>query len=410
MNDLTAPKKAETPPCHRSLTARLIRAALGLVLAAAVWLPSLHLFYTKPAAEFHHPDGLSPKATQLAARHLQLWTDPALRQQELQKMRASNAEWDFMGRCFLVWSLANMGLRQPAAKATYLGVMDRIIDETLRLEKQEGMHFFLMPYSRAHPYEVQPARSLFLDGEIALMLAARRALEDNPAYRAPLAQRLELIIERMQQSPVLAAESYPDECWTFDHAVAIAAIKVADYVEGSDHAAFCRQWLDTARQRLLHPQTGLLISSYSRTGAPQDGPEGSTIWMVAHCLQLVDEPFARDQYQRARKELGRTMLGFGYAREWPASWKGPTDIDSGPIVPVLQISAGASGMALIGAAAFQDWDYLSSLAATLDMAAFPSRSRGGLRYCASNQVGDAAMLYAGVLGPLWEKVKAGRKP
>jgi hypothetical protein len=27
-------------------------------------------------------------------------------------MRASNAEWDFMGRSFLVWSLANMGLRE----------------------------------------------------------------------------------------------------------------------------------------------------------------------------------------------------------------------------------------------------------------------------------------------------------
>lgn len=325
-------------------------------------------------------------------------------------MRASNAEWDFMGRSFLVWSLANMGLRQPTLKGTYLGVMDRIIHETLRLEKQEGMHFFLMPYSRARPYEVQPARSLFLDGEIALMLAARQALEAAPFYRAPLAQRVKLIVERMQQSPVLAAESYPDECWTFDHAIAIAALKVADYAEGSDHAAFCRQWLDIARRRLLHPESGLLISSYTRTGAPLDGPEGSTIWMVAHCLLLVDERFARDQYQRARNELGRTTLGFGYAREWPASWMGPTDIDSGPIVPVLQISAGASGMALIGAAAFHDWDYLSCLAASLDMAAFPSRSQGGLRYCASNQVGDAAMLYAAVLGPLWEKVKAGRKP
>jgi hypothetical protein len=25
-----------------------------------------------------------------------------------------------------------------------------------------------------------------------------------------------------------------------------------------------------------------------------------------------------------------------------------------------------------------------------------------LKYCASNQVGDAALLYASVLGPLWE--------
>lgn len=40
---------------------------------------------------------------------------------------------------------------------------------------------------------------------------------------------------------------------------------------------------------------------------------------------------------------------------------------------------------------------------TLDMAAFTTLKQGKLRYCASNQVGDAAMLYAAVLGPLWEK-------
>ena len=95
-------------------------------------------------------------------------------------------------------------------------------------------------------------------------------------------------------------------------------------------------------------------------GRPLDGPEGSTIWMVAHCLQLLDEDFARDQYQRARKELGEITLGFGYAHEWPKSWHGPADIDSGPIIPVLDISAGSSGMAFIGATAFGDDTFLRS--------------------------------------------------
>jgi hypothetical protein len=132
--------------------------------------------------------------------------------------------------------------------------------------------------------------------------------------------------------------------------------------------------------------------------------------MVAHSLQLLDEDFARDQYQRARKELGAITLGFGYAHEWPKSWPGQPDIDSGPIIPGFNISAGSSGMALIGASAFQDDKYLASLAATLDFAAFPSRTHGRLKYCASNQVGDAALLYAATLGPLWEKVKSGKKP
>ena len=132
--------------------------------------------------------------------------------------------------------------------------------------------------------------------------------------------------------------------------------------------------------------------------------------MVAHSLQLLDEDFARDQYQRARKELGAVTLGFGYAHEWPASWKGPANIDSGPIIPVFEISAGSSGMAFIGARSFNDDQFLRSLLATLDFAGFPSRTDGRLKYCASNQVGDAALLYAATLGPLWEKVKTVTRP
>src|SRR6185369_13613193 len=134
-------------------------------------------------------------------------------------------------------------------------------------------------------------------------------------------------------------------------------------------------------------------ASFGADGRALDGPEGSTLWMVAHCLQLLDEDFARDQYRRARAELGEITLGFGYAHEWPASWTGPMDVDSGPIIPFFNISAGSSGMALIAAGAFDDARFLQSLAATLDFAAFPSRQQGRLRYCASNQVGDAALLY-----------------
>jgi len=111
----------------------------------------------------------------------------------------------------------------------------------------------------------------------------------------------------------------------------------------------------------------------------------------------------RDQYQRARKELGRITLGFGYGVEWPASWRGPRDIDSGVVIPVLEVSAGSSGMAFMAASSFHDWKFFRALTITLDMAAFPSVDHGRLKYCASNRVGDAAILYAAVLGPLWER-------
>jgi hypothetical protein len=388
---------------------RILAGLVSLFLAGCVWLSSLHFFFAKSADEFHQAQGLSSQARQLAARHLQLWTEPKLREQELKKMRASNAEWDFMGRTFLVWSLANMGLREPASKASYLQTMDQIIEETLRLEKENGLYFFLMEYAHARPWIVQPEHSLFLDGEIAMMLGARRSLEEKAEYKTLLTERANAIAERFHKSPNLILESYPDECWTFDHVVALDALRIADFLDGTDHSVLIQRWLAMAKERLIDHKTGLLISNFTTSFEALNGPEGSSLWMVAHALQLLDENFARDQYQRARKELGRITLGFGYACEWPASWKGEADIDSGPIIPVFNISAGSSGMAFIGASAFGDDKFLASLATTLEFAAFPSRTAGRLKYCASNQVGDAALLYAATLGPLWQKVKAGTK-
>lgn len=208
---------------------RILAGTAALAIATAIWIPCLHFFFARPVENFREPKGLSHEAEQLAARHLQLWTEPQLREQELNRMRHSNAEWDFMGRTFLVWSLGEMGLRNPALKKDYLPVMDQIIAETIRLEKEQGMYFFLMPYARGRAYVMQPARSQFLDSEIAMMLAARRLLEEKPEYKPLLAARIEVMVARMKEGRVLSAESYPDECWMFDNTAALAAMRMADH-------------------------------------------------------------------------------------------------------------------------------------------------------------------------------------
>jgi hypothetical protein len=208
----------------------------------------------------------------------------------------------------------------------------------------------------------------------------------------------------MRRSPSLSGESYPNECWTFCNTTALAGLVMLDRAAGTDHAQLARDWVSHAKAHLVDPKTGLLISSYTYDGRVLDGPEGSSIWMSAHNLLIIDDVFARDQYARARKELGASFLGFGWAREWPHDTPERPDIDSGPIVPLVDASAGSSGLALLGASAFGDRKWLGSLLASLELAGFRDESTG--RYRASNDVGDAVLLYALSFGPLWDRVNA----
>lgn len=406
MTDLSSTAGVVVRPAAAGRLRRIGAAALSLLVATAVWLPCLHLFFRSEPGEHHASGALSPRGQALLAHQLSLWeAGGAAHDATLARMRAANAEWDFMGRTFLVLGLANAALRDPGAEARHLAVIDRIVDETLALERERGMLHFMMPYATRRPFVQQPARSLFVDGEIALMLGARALVARRADHEAELDARVAEMRSRMERSPVLSAESYPDECWTFCNTLALSAMRMADALHGERRGLdLGRRWLAAARARLLDPKTGLLVSSYTHDGRILDGPEGSSLWLVAHALLLIDPDFARDQYTRARRELGAELLGFGWAREWPRSWAGPEDVDSGPIVPLVGASAGSSGLALLGAAAFGDAPYLGGLLTSLDLAAFPIREGDRLRYAASNQVGDAALLYALSFGPLWERI------
>lgn len=384
-----------------------LAAFAALVAAGCLWAAFLHVLFRKDPGDYRSPQSVPSIGRALAETYLAVWADADLRRHELGKMRERNPEWDFMSRTYLVLALANMALREERYLNEACNIIDAIIENTLDVERSQGFQHFLLGYGRSGQWITRPPRSLFVDGEIALMLAARRLLKEEESYRPLLTQRVRTMVSRMRESPVLCGESYPNECWLFCNTVALAAIRMADVLDGSDHSDFLSLWVKTAQEKLVDANTGLLISAFTVDGAPSPcgfGPEGSTIWMASHMLQVVDEKLAADQYRRARRELGRSILGFGYSREWPAGLEGSMDVDSGPVIPIVGASASASGLAITAAAAFGDTRYLRDLMTSLEFAGFADRREGRLRYLASNPVGDAVLLYAMMEGPLWDLV------
>jgi hypothetical protein len=385
-----------------------MRRALPVVLLCVftlVWPMVLRAWFSPDVAPVLNQSSVHPLAAGLAAHQLSMWTAQNA-EAATARTREANPEWDFMGRTFLAWSAANLALREPEKKAQHLAAMDQLIARTLELEQQNGFRYFLMAYGQGDGYLQRPARSLFVDGEVALMLALRRLIEDRPQEKALLHARLAVMEARLRSSPLLAAESYPDECWTFDHANAMAAFKIADALDGTDHSQLIGTWLRIARERLIDPATGLLVSSYALDGTVKDGPEGSTIWLTAHALDLIDPTFAADQYMRARRYLDHSIAGFWLAREWPHGSDARPDIDSGIQIPIVEASPSSSAFALMAAANFRDEEALSGLLASLNFAAFPVSDQTGTHFAASNAVGDSVVLYALTLGPAWNTVKA----
>jgi len=401
---------------------------LALCVAVVIWVPCVPAIYRGRSAGFVSTGALSTTASGLMVHQRALWDDPGMRRREVEPMRRSNPEWDFMGRSFDVWAMANAALRDeptplpPSLKgrgkedgergsrrAEYLLMMDRIIDDTLATQRSRGMRYFLMGYAREGRFVQQPERSQFEDGEIALMLGMRRMVEEKPAYGALQRSLVHAIVDRMTSSPTLSCESYPNECWTFCNACALAAIATSDYLDGTDHRALFSRWVAFAKTHLTDKRTGLLISAYTIEGKPIYGPEGSSIWFVCHMLDVVDPAFASDQYARAKRVLRGSVGGFDHAREYPKHWHGSNAIDSGVVVPGIDVSAGSTGMACLAASTFGDREFLDGLASTMDFGGFPVEDKTGLHYAAGNQVSDAVYLYASTMGPVWERLRGGRQ-
>ncbi len=350
------------------------------------------------------PDG-EAQAKGMLEEQLATWNDPVARDAQRASLRRYNPEWDFMQRTFLLLSLADAALVQPERQDELLKVMDDILEETLADEAAHGHRHFLMDYADEAPFIDPEGRSVFVDGEIALMMGARRLVRDDPELAALHRERNAAIVEQFEASPVLLPESYPNEAWLFCNTNALVALRMADAIDGSDHSNLVERWVARARSNLVEESTGMLGSEFTWYGQAMDGPEGSSIWLVAVNLLVLDESLGRDQYERAHQALVDDVMGMAYAREWGPEWQGAVDVDSGPIVPFLDASPSSSGFALMASRAFGDDETHQALVRSLDVANVLVHLLPHMISVADNAVGDAVLLHALTFGPLWGEME-----
>ncbi|MFD3402932.1 hypothetical protein ACFWUU_19760 [Kribbella sp. NPDC058693] len=134
---------------------------------------------------------------------------------------------------------------------------------------------------------------------------------------------------RTAKTPFLAA--YPGQAWPVDSAVAIASLRQYDALIAPRFGQIARNWVTMAKTK-LDPATGLLPHQV----APQVvGARGSSQAMIQRFLVDIDPTFARTQYEIFKDKF---VTGAG-VREYPKGTGGKGDVDSGPLVLGMSLSA-----------------------------------------------------------------------
>lgn len=337
----------------------------------------------------------------LLAAEFNRWSDDAAREASIAQLQALNPEWDLMRRTFLALTLADDAIAHPEREAVDLAVIDDLLASILADEAEHGQAHFLLDYGKHGGWRDPAGRSVFVDGEIALVAGARRLVSEDAPTAALHRERAAYVTAALDRSPT--AESYPDEGWLFCVTNALVALRMLDQLDGTDHSATIHTTLAGLPRE---PTTGLLASSFTWGGVAKDGPEGSSIWLAVTNLAVLDPTLAADQYARAKAGLLHGALGLAWAAEWAPGWQGPVDVDSGPPVPWIDASASSSGFAIGAAAAMQDTATLAALERSLLAADAVMLVYPALAEAADNPMGNVIIAHGTKFGGVWSRLSA----
>ncbi|RZT20646.1 hypothetical protein EV649_3796 [Kribbella sp. VKM Ac-2569] len=193
---------------------------------------------------------------------------------------------------------------------------------------------------------------------------------------------------RTAETPFLAA--YPGQAWPVDSVVAIASLRLYDALVAPRFGQIARNWVTTAKTK-LDPATGLL----PHQAVPQvSGARGSSQAMIQRFLIDVDPAFARTQYEIFKDKF---VTGLG-VREYPKGTTGQGDVDSGPLVFGMSLSATVVAM---GAARVHHDPLGDRLARTGELVGLPFSGLKTKRYVfGAVPIGDAFLAWSTSARPL----------
>ncbi|MCX4246791.1 hypothetical protein [Paraliomyxa miuraensis] len=225
-------------------------------------------------------------------------------------------------------------------------------------------------------------------GYLGLVLSVHRVLEPEGSY-AELHERVMAHLDQaLRTSPIGLVQTYPGEIYPVDNASIIGALALHQRVTGVDHRQVLEAWAERLPS-LRDSATGLLVQAVSPRGEVVDGPRGSGTGLAVYFLSFGDAAQSSSLYEAMRTHMQRELLGFGAMREYPPGIEGRGDIDSGPVI--MGVSISATGFSLAGSRIHGDRETFERLWSTAYLFGAPVDHEGMRSFALGGPLGDALM-------------------
>ena len=200
---------------------------------------------------------------------------------------------------------------------------------------------------------------------------------------------------RIIESENMNLQTYPEEfVYVPDMLVAIVALDIYSTLYNGKYYFTVRQWLDKAKTEWINEKTGLLSSFLGMDGGYREWlpVKGSYSALNCYYLTLLDEEFAKKQYNRLKGIYLKRFPFTGFKEYSDRYCLLGVDIDAGPII--FNLSPSGTAFAVGSVIYFNDDKLRRKLLKTAEIAGTTISSNGKRHYLLADValVGEAIML------------------
>ena len=302
-------------------------------------------------------------------------------------------EWALYSCSMLSASLVNISKLYPETQSENIKHVDSLINIVMSTEIR---HYDTMRWKE------DPLTSLDGDNShvsyishLAWMICGYKEIGGESKYDAMLADLCEAMNRRLEASKGFNLPTYPGEViYIPDMLVAIVALDMYADMNNGKYKPTVQKWVEKAQTDWIDNKTGLLVSFLDGYGCQIGNTpvKGSYSALNCYYLSLIDETFAKSQYDILKSLFRNDGILPGLKEYWDRSCYFGMDIDAGPIL--FELSPSGTAFFVGSATFFDDKSTRNKLLRTAETAGHTIKFGEKRHYLLANiaLVGESIML------------------